>query len=53
MPTRSGRTFSVRETSALMDLSLKYTLNTLLTKMDQKTNDYKSLKIRLVLIAGI
>jgi len=35
MPTRSGRTFSVRETSAPMDPSLKDKLNTLIARMDQ------------------
>ena len=35
MLTRSGRTFSVGETSAPMDPNLKDTLNTLIVWMDQ------------------
>ena len=34
MPTRSGRTFSVGETSALMDPSIHDTLNTILKKIE-------------------
>jgi len=33
MPTRSGRTFSVGETSAPMDLNIHDTLNTILNKI--------------------
>jgi len=35
MPTRSGITFSVGETSAQMDPSLKDTLNALIARIDQ------------------
>jgi len=44
MPTRSGKTFSVEEISASIDLTLKDTLNTLPTKMDQmdqRLQEYK------------
>ena len=34
MPTRSGRTFSVRETSTPMDPSIHDTLNTILNKIE-------------------
>jgi len=35
MPTRSGKTFSVGETSAQIDTSLKDTLNTSIARMYQ------------------
>jgi len=41
MLTKSGRTFSVGETSALIDLSLQDTLNIIIDKMkkmDQETS---------------
>ena len=34
MPTRSGRTFSVEETSAPMDPRIRDTLNTILSKIE-------------------
>ena len=52
MPTRS-EIFSVEETYAAMDLSLKDILNALLANMDQMTNNYKRSKIRLMPSAGI
>jgi len=36
MPTRWGKTFSVGETSAQMDPTLKDTLNTFIARMDHK-----------------
>jgi len=40
MPTRSGITFCIGETSAPMDSNLQNTLNILIARMDQ-TNDLK------------
>ena len=44
MPTRSGRTFSVGETSAPMDPNIHDTLNTILNKiekMDQQLQEVR------------
>ena len=44
MPTRSGRTFSVGETSAPMDPSIHDTLNTILQKIENMDRQLQEVK---------
>ena len=40
MPTKSGKTFSIRETLAPWTLALR-TLDTILTRLDQRLQEYR------------
>ena len=44
MPTRSGRTFSIGETSAPMDPSIHDTLNTILQKIESMDRQLQEVK---------
>ena len=53
MPTRSDRTFSLGETSALMDPNIRDTLNTLIDKIEKKDQQLQEVRDQVVSIVRI
>jgi len=53
MPTRSGRTFSVGETSAPMNPIIHDTLNIILNKIEKMNRHLQEVGIRLMSIVEI
>ena len=53
MPTKSGRTFSVEETSALMNPSIHDTLNTILKKIKNMDRQLQEVRDQVVSIVRI
>jgi len=53
MPTISGRTFFVGETSAPMDPNIHDTPNTILNKIEKMDRQLQEVRDRLISIVGI
>jgi len=53
MPTRSGRTFSVGETSVPMDHNIQDTLNTLIDKIEKIDQQLQEVREQVVSIVRI